>query len=173
MASKLTDYPATDPKYPERSQTGVNGKTTFSEGVNIGYRWFDAQNIQPLFPFGFGLSYTNFKYTDLTATSAPDGGLDVSVKIQNTGDVGGDEVPQIYLDAPAHPPAGAQFAPRTLAAFSRVTLGPGETRVVKMHVAARALQYWSVAENRWVKATPRRVNAGASERDLRLAVNPQ
>ena len=98
-ASKLTDYPATDPKYPERSAAGVNGKTTFSEGLNIGYRWFDAQNIQPLFPFGFGLSYTTFKYTDLTATSAPDGGLNVSVKILNTGSVAGDEVPQVYLDA--------------------------------------------------------------------------
>jgi beta-glucosidase len=172
-ASKLTDYPATDPKYPERSVAGVNGKTTFSEGVNIGYRWFDAQNIQPLFPFGFGLSYTKFKYTDLTATSSPDGGLDVSVRIQNTGSVPGDEVPQIYLDAPKPTPEGAQFAPRTLAAFARVTLGPGETRVVQMHVAPRALQYWSVAENRWVKATPRRVSAGASERDLRLSVNPQ
>jgi beta-glucosidase len=172
-ASKLADYPATDPKYPERSAAGVNGKTTFSEGLNVGYRWFDAQKIQPLFPFGFGLSYTTFKYTDLTATSAQDGGLDVSVKLQNTGSVVGDEVPQVYLDAPSQQPKGAQFAPRTLAAFTRVTLGPGETRVVKMHVAPRALQYWSVAENRWVKAWPRRVNAGASERDLRLTVNAQ
>jgi beta-glucosidase len=172
-ASKLTEYPANDPKYPERSAAGVNGNTTFSEGVNIGYRWFDAQNIQPLFPFGFGLSYTTFKYTDLTATSAPDGGLDVSVKILNTGSVAGDEVPQVYLDAPNPAPKGAQFAPRTLAAFTRVTLGPGETRIVKMHVAPRALQYWSVGENRWVRATPRRVQVGASERDLRLAVNAQ
>ncbi len=172
-ASKLTDYPATDPRYPERSAAGVNGKTTFSEGLNIGYRWFDAQNIQPLFPFGFGLSYTTFKYTDLTATSAPDGGLNVSVKILNTGSVAGDEVPQVYLDAPNPAPKGAQFAPRTLAAFTRVTLGPGETRVVKMYVAPRALEYWSVTESRWVRATPRRVHVGASERDLRLAVNPQ
>jgi beta-glucosidase len=172
-AAKLTDYPATDPKYPERSSAGVDGKTTFSEGVNIGYRWFDAQNIAPLFPFGFGLSYTTFKYTDLTATSSADGGLDVSVKIQNTGSVAGDEVPQVYLDAPNPAPQGPQFAPRTLAAFTRVTLGPGETRVVQMHVAARALEYWSVAQNRWVRATPRRVNVGASERDLKLSVNAQ
>ncbi len=175
-ASKLTDYAATDPKYPERSETGVNGKTTFSEGVDIGYRWFDAQGTQPLFPFGFGLSYTSFKYTDLTATSAPDGGLDVSVKIQNTGAVAGDEVPQVYLDAPKPLPTGAehaQFAPRTLAAFTRVTLGPGETRVVTMHVEPRALQYWNVEQKRWFRATPRRVNVGASERDLRLAVNSQ
>ncbi|MGA8035101.1 MAG: glycoside hydrolase family 3 C-terminal domain-containing protein [Candidatus Acidiferrales bacterium] len=172
-ARKLTDYPATDPKYPERSSAGVDGKTTFSEGVNIGYRWFDAQNIAPLYPFGFGLSYTTFKYTDLTATSAADGGLDVSIKIQNTGSVAGDEIPQIYLDAPNPAPRGPQFAPRTLAAFTRVTLGPGETRVVNMHVAARALEYWSVTQNRWVRATPRRVNLGTSERDLKLSVNAQ
>jgi beta-glucosidase len=96
----------------------------------------------------------------------------VSVKIQNTGTVAGDEVPQIYLDAPKPAPQGAQFAPRTLGGFTRVTLGAGETRVVKMHVEPRALQYWSVAEKRWFKAN-RRVSVGASERDLRLAVNPQ
>jgi beta-glucosidase len=98
------------------------------------------------------------------------------VKIQNTGAVAGDEVPQIYLDAPKPLPQNAQsaqFAPRTLAAFTRVTLGPGETRVVKMHVDSRALDYWNVEQKHWFRATPRRVNVGASERDLRLAVNSQ
>ena len=58
----LADYPATDPKHPERSGKGVDGKTTYSEGVNVGYRWFDKQNIAPLFAFGHGLSYSTFKY---------------------------------------------------------------------------------------------------------------
>ena len=57
-ARASTDYPATDPKYPERSKKGVDGKTTYSEGVNVGYRWFDKENIEPLFAFGHGLSYT-------------------------------------------------------------------------------------------------------------------
>ena len=55
---RLEDYPATDPRYPERSKKGVDGKTTYSEGVNVGYRWFDKENIEPLFAFGHGLSYT-------------------------------------------------------------------------------------------------------------------
>ena len=61
----LTDYPATDPKYPERSGKGVDKKTTYSEGVNVGYRWFDKENIEPLFAFGHGLSYTTFDYSGL------------------------------------------------------------------------------------------------------------
>ena len=61
----LDDYPATDPKHPERSKKGVDHKTTYSEGVNVGYRWFDKENIEPLFAFGHGLSYTTFDYSDL------------------------------------------------------------------------------------------------------------
>ncbi len=172
-ANKLTDYAATDPAHPERSAAGVDGKTTFSEGVDLGYRWFDAQKIEPLFPFGFGLSYTSFKYSELHANSAQDGGVDVTVRIQNTGKLAGDEVPQVYLDAPETKPEGAQFAPRTLAAFTRVTLGAGETKTVTMHVPVRSMEYWSVKQNRWIKAAPRRVNVGASSRDLRLSVNVQ
>jgi beta-glucosidase len=61
-----------------------------------------------------------------------------------------------------------QFAVRTLAAFDRLTLQPGETREVTLHLAPRSLEYWSVAENRWVRSSPRRVRVGASSRDLRL-----
>jgi beta-glucosidase len=61
----LEDYPATNPKYPERSLKGVDGKTTYSEGVNVGYRWFDKENVEPLFAFGHGLSYTTFDYSRL------------------------------------------------------------------------------------------------------------
>ena len=82
---RLEDYPATDPRYPERSKKGVDHKTTYSEGVNVGYRWFDKENIDPLFAFGHGLSYTTFAYSDLKVAKAADGGLDVQVTIKNTG----------------------------------------------------------------------------------------
>ena len=82
---RLEDYAATDPAHPERSAKGVNGKTTFSEGVNVGYRWFDKQKIEPLFPFGFGLSYTKFDYSGLKVVAASDGGLDVSFEITKYG----------------------------------------------------------------------------------------
>jgi beta-glucosidase len=168
-AKQLQDYPATDPAYPERSTKGVNGKTTYSEGVDIGYRWFDKQHLQPLFPFGFGLSYTTFDYSDLRVTPAADGGLDVSVRIKNTGAVAGDEVPQVYLDAPADQPAGVQFAPKTLAAFDRITLRPGEQKTVLLHVPSRALEYWSIQQKRWVRLASREVRVGGSSSSLQLS----
>ncbi len=166
-ARRLEDYPATDPRHPERS--GVNDKTTFSEGVNVGYRWFDAMKIEPLFPFGHGFSYTRFAYSGLNVGKADDGGLDVSLQIKNIGASDGDEVPQVYLGAPANPPAGVQFAPKTLAAFDRIHLAAGESRTVALHVAPRLLQYWSVADHGWVTAPGKRLlSVGASSRDLRL-----
>ncbi len=172
-AKRLEDYPATDPAHPERSAKGVEGKTTFSEGVDVGYRWFDKQKIEPLFPFGYGLSYSSFSYSDLHVTRGSDNGLEVSVRIKNTSEVSGEEVPQVYLDAPGEHPQGVQFAVRTLAAFDRVTLGPGEAREVTLRVAPRSLEYWSVAGNRWMAAGSRRVNVGSSSRDLKLSSSPQ
>jgi beta-glucosidase len=69
------------------------------------------------------------------------------VKVKNTGAVAGDEVTQVYLEAPQTKPAGVQFAPKTPAAFDRVTLKPGEEREITLHVASRAFEYWSVATN--------------------------
>lgn len=168
-AKRLEDYAATDPAHPERSSRGVDGKTTYSEGVDVGYRYFDKQNVEPLFPFGYGLSYTTFDYSALRAQPAADGGLDVSVTVKNTGRIKGDEVPQVYLDAPGQPPAGVQFAVRTLAAFERVTLRPGESKTVNLHVQPRALQYWSIADSRWIRAGRRQVRVGSSSRDLKLS----
>ena len=168
-ATRLQDYPATDPKYPERSAEGVDRKTTYSEGVNVGYRWFDHEDIEPLFPFGHGLSYTRFAYAALRVDRAADSGLDVSFQIKNTGTVDGDEVPQVYLGNPSEAPERAQFAKRSLVAFDRIHLHAGESRTVTLHVALRQLQYWSSASGRWVIAGGRRVlSVGASSRDLRL-----
>jgi beta-glucosidase len=160
---------ANDPAHPERSSKGVDGKTTYAEGVDVGYRWFDKNNIEPLFPFGYGLSYTKFEYSDLKVVRASDGGLDVTFNLHNAGPVASDEVPQVYLAAPANRPAGAQFAPRALVAFDRVNVAAGETTKVRMHVPLRGLQYWSTAADKWALATgPRTVHIGASSRDLRL-----
>jgi len=166
---RLEDYAATDPKYPERSTKGVDGKTTYSEGVNVGYRWFDKEGIEPLFAFGHGLSYTKFVYSELNVAKNPDGGLDVKVHIKNTGSADSDEVPQVYLGAPAEIPAGVQFPVRALAAFDRVHIAAGESKTVTLHVPLRQLQYWSTAKHAWVTASgKRKVSVGASSRDLRL-----
>jgi beta-glucosidase len=167
--AKLTDYPATDPQHPERSWKGVDGKTTYSEGVNIGYRWFEKEHIQPLFPFGYGLSYTTFAYSGLKTEKAADGGLNVSVTIRNTGKVGSDEVPQVYLGAPSEIPAGVQFPVSALAAFDRVYIPAGATRTVTMHVPLRQLQYWSTKEQKWAMAEGERtLSVGPSSATLPL-----
>lgn len=168
-ARALEDYPATDPRYPERSSAGVDRKTTFSEGVDVGYRWFDRQGAAPLFPFGHGLSYTAFDYSALKVSPAGDGGVDLSVQIRNTGHAAGDEVPQVYLGAPAVRPAGVQFPVRKLVAFDRVSLAAGQIRTVRFHVPLRQLQYWSATGHGWI--TPpgkRRISVGSSSRNLRL-----
>lgn len=168
-ARRLENYAATDPNHPERSRKGVDGKTTFSEGINVGYRWFDQQKIEPLYPFGYGLSYTTFAYSNLRVNKASDGGLDVQVTLRNTGSMDSDEVPQVYLGAPSEIPAGVQFPVRALAAFDRVFVPAGKSRNVTLHVAPRQLQYWSTADQKWVAASGQRtVSVGASSRDLRL-----
>lgn len=168
-ARSLADYAATDPKHPERSKNGVDGKTTYSEGVNVGYRWFDKEAIAPLFAFGHGLSYTTFEYSGLKVEKTGDGGLEVKVHIKNTGGVDSDEVPQVYLGAPSEIPAGVQFPVRALAAFDRIHLTAGEAKTVTLHVEPRQLQYWSTKDGVWVTAAGKRtVSVGASSRDLRV-----
>jgi beta-glucosidase len=166
---RLEDSAANDPAHPERSGRGINGTTTFSEGVLIGYRWFDERKIAPQFAFGYGLSYTNFSYAGLKTATTADGGLDVSFSTTNTGSVTGDEVAQVYLGAPEARPTGVAFAPRVLAGFERIHLAPGESRTTSIHVPLRTLQYWSVAERSWVTPKSSRiVSVGGSSRDLRL-----
>lgn len=169
-AARLDQYVSHDPAHPERSSDGVDGKTAFSEGVLVGYRWFDAQKIEPLFPFGFGLSYTTFEYSGLKVESSKDGGVDVSFRLRNSGAVASDEAPQVYLDAPEKPQGhSAQFAVRMLAAFDRVHLDSGEIKVLTIHVPGRAFEYWSTEADGWVRTEgPRKLHVGASSRDLRL-----
>lgn len=171
-AKRLKDYATTDPRYPERSYKGVDGKTTFSEGINLGYRWFDKEKIDPLYPFGYGLSYTTFAYSGMKVGKAPDGGLVVSVTIKNTDNMASDEVPQVYLGEPSKIPSGVQFPIRTLVAFDRVHIAPGESKTVTLHVPLRQLQYWSSINARWITASGiRTLSVGASSRDLRLERN--
>ena len=168
-ASQLTDYAANDPAHPERSAKGVDGKTTFSEGVLVGYRWFDAQKIKPLFPFGYGLSYTEFAYTGMKVQRTAEG-ASVTVTVRNTGRIAGDAVPQVYLMAPPEKPKGAEFAPATLVAFDRVTLAAGETKEVVLPVKSRAFQYWSAEGNRWETAPgDRTLQLGTSSGELLLS----
>jgi beta-glucosidase len=165
---RLEDTPVGDPAHSERTAKGVGGKTTFSEGILVGYRWFDAMKVQPEFPFGFGLSYSSFRFAKLELTRATDG-IDARVTVQNIGDRPSDEVVQLYIDRPDRPPADAVFANSVLGGFERIHLAPGESRAVRIHAPLRTFQFWSVTRNAWV--TPpgeRTVWIGGSSRDPRL-----
>ena len=168
-AKKLTDYAANDPAHPERSAKGVGGKTTFSEGIHVGYRWFDKQKIAPEFPFGFGLSYTTFAYSDLKADPSSDGGLAVSFTVKNTGAAASDEVPQVYLGRPEKVQTG-DFPEHALVAFDRVHLDAGESKTVSIAVPAQRLQFWNTEAGKWTVASgPRAVLVGGSSRELPLS----
>ena len=168
---RLEDGAANDPRHRDRSSAGVDGKTVYGEGIHIGYRWFDREQIAPLFPFGFGLSYTSFAYSQPRLALAADGGLDVTCRVRNTGARAGDEVVQVYLGAPNPAPANADFPVHALAAFDRVAIAPGEDREVRLHVAAERLRYWSTGAHAWRAARAgRTVYIGSSSRDLPLSL---
>jgi beta-glucosidase len=164
---KVSDTPAMAPGHPERYE-GIPEKqeVVFTEGIFVGYRWYDKQNIQPLFPFGYGLSYTTFGYSDLKTKSTADG-VDVTFNVKNTGKVAGTEVAQVYLGAPAK--EVVPMAVHSLSGFTRVSLAPGETKPVQVHIPVRQLCYWSEDRNGWVIAGgTRSIHVGSSSRDLPL-----
>ena len=125
-------------------------QTTETEGIFTGYRFFDKEGITPQFPFGYGLSYTRFAFSNLGVRSAGDGGVDVSFSVKNTGSVAGADAAQVYVGPPADSPAGIQFAVRSLAQFDRVSLDPGQSQTVTLHLPPRELSYWSETAQQWV-----------------------
>jgi beta-glucosidase len=161
---RLEDNPtfsADGSRYP-----GVANEEFYAEGIFVGYRWYDAQAIQPLFPFGHGLSYSRFRYADLEIRDRGDG-FDASFVVQNIGRRRAAEVAQVYLGAPRRSPA--PIAVRALVGIARVDLAPGEARRVTVHVGRRERSYWSALRNDWVVAAGSRpVFVGSSSRDLRL-----
>ena len=144
----LAQVPASTPQ----QWTGVNGKVQFSEGLDIGYRWYDAKGLTPLFPFGYGLSYTSFRYTNLRIQRSPDGATGdttVSATVTNTGSRAGADVAQVYLDDPA----AAGEPPRQLAGFERVALKADQSQRVTFRITPRSEEWWDTAANGW-SSTP-------------------
>ncbi|MCW3047490.1 MAG: glycosyl hydrolase [Solirubrobacterales bacterium] len=142
---------------------GVNGHASYSEGLRVGYRWYDSQNIAPLFPFGHGLSYTTFSYSGLRVSRTASG-ASVTLTITNTGTRAGAEVAQVYLAAPA----AAGEPPKQLKAYQKVFLNPGQARSVTVPVDSRAFAQWDTTKHTWL-ITPGtyQVLVGSSSRDIR------
>ncbi|MEV3988208.1 beta-glucosidase [Streptomyces sp. NPDC049837] len=164
-------FPVSDTRHPmagdPRRYPGTGGVQEYSEGVRTGYRWYDAEDVEPLFPFGHGLSYTTFAYAGLAVTPAPGGGLTARFTVRNTGRRTGVTVPQLYVGP--SPDLTLDQPARVLAGYRRVELRPGQVRHVTVPIAARTLSSWDPARHAWVLGTgTRTVRLGTSARDVRL-----
>ncbi|MBS1794837.1 MAG: glycoside hydrolase family 3 C-terminal domain-containing protein [Acidobacteria bacterium] len=144
-----------------------DGKTVdYSEGVFVGYRWFDSKSIAPLFPFGHGLSYTTFKYSNLKLAKTGGANLDVTFTLENTGGRDGAEVAQVYVgDTQSSLPR----PPRELKGFQKVFLKAGEKKTVTIALDRKAFAFYDPAKQSWT-AEPGdfRITVGGSSRDARL-----
>ena len=138
----------------------------YTEGLNVGYRGFDAMGVEPWLPFGFGLSYTTYAYSGLRTEVAADGRVSVRFTVRNTGRRAGAEVAQVYV-TPA--PAPVPRPPKELKGFIKITLSPGESKEVLVTLPADAFAYWNPTAKDWVvEKGSYGLQVGASSRDIRL-----
>jgi beta-glucosidase len=158
-AEKASSNSETGNKETDERTIEVN----YFEGAQVGYKWFDRNGLRPLFPFGFGLSYTTFAYANITA-AAVESTITVSVDVKNTGLRGGADIPQFYVRRPDDP-----GFPIRLVGWSKVSLEPGETRRVTLTVDPRLLGRFDTAAGDWEIAPGRyMVEAGANAGALLL-----
>ncbi|MEN8191413.1 MAG: glycoside hydrolase family 3 C-terminal domain-containing protein [Bacteroidota bacterium] len=166
IMEKWEDHPAAE-TYP-----GEKEYAYYKEGIFMGYRHFDKYDIDPLYEFGYGLSYTTFEYSDLRLSSeeiTENDTLEVSVTIKNTGEMDGDEVVQLYL---SDEEASVEREVKSLKGFDRVSLKAGESKTVTMKITKEDLSFYDVEKKQWV-AEPGEfeVLVGASSIDIRVTEN--
>ena len=162
--AKLEDTPAFF-NFP-----GEQGEVLYGEQIFVGYRYYDKKKIEPLFPFGFGLSYTDFEYSELVFSGAnitDKTGLEVSVKISNTGDVAGKEIVQLYL---SDIQSSLQRPEKELRKFKKIALEPGEEKTVTFQLDGRDFSYYDAIRKMWIAESGEFVvSAASSSRDIRLS----
>lgn len=159
---KLSDTPA------YLDLPGQFGKINYSEGIFVGYRYFDARDLPVSFPFGHGLSYTTFEYSDADATQQNGDGLRLRVRITNTGRRSGREVVQVYAGLPG---SRVSRPTRQLIGFTIVELAAGESRQVELIIPRSELAYYHPTQSRWLVEGGRyRVEVGSSSRDIRRMI---
>ncbi len=189
--ASATQTPMYDPNCTDTSATGncpmypgvvgpspfVAGATTSYRtitgmqvnGIYEGYRWYDEKDVTPLYPFGYGLSYTTFSYSNLHVAHSTSSGVDVTFSVKNTGSTKGSEVPQVYVGPSSALPTNIQQAVRKLVGFQRVTLAPGASQRLTVHVDEQQLSSWASAANKWLVGTgSRTMYVGSSSRNPRL-----
>jgi beta-glucosidase len=165
-------FPASDVQGPARTTLDYPGDgddVDYSEGTLVGYRWFDAERQQPLFPFGYGLSYTRFRFAALHVTRSR-GGFAVTARITNTGARTGADVAQLYVGAPA----AAAEPVRQLRGYAKLTLRPGQSKRVRLELARDSLASWRDRVTGWavVRGTYQ-LYVGDSSRSLPLRARVQ
>ena len=149
---------------------GEQGDVLYGERIFVGYRYYDERKIKPLFPFGYGLSYTTFEYSDLIVSSkntTDKEGLTVSMTVKNTGDVKGKEIVQLYVSATK---STLQRPEKELKKFTKISLEPGEEKTVTFKLESRDFSYFDAKRNMWIAESGAFViSAAASSRDIRLS----
>ena len=166
---KLEDCPAHF--FGEISYPGDSIRQEYKEDILVGYRWYDTKKVQPLFPFGYGMSYTTFEYSKpviSAQTMNTDGSIDVSVKVKNTGKVAGKEIIQLYI---GDEECSVLRPVKELKDFRKVQLLPNEEKEVKFTIKPEALQFFDDKQRTWV-AEPGKFKAyiAASSSDIRGTV---
>ena len=171
---KYSDGPIrTIAQYPGIKEEGDQfWQTHYSEGVYVGYRWYDSRNIPAQWPFGHGLSYTSFEYGNAKASKASmtaDGTMKVSVDVQNVGACDGAEVVQLYISDPV---ASVDRPAKELKGFEKVFLKAGEKKTVTFEIDAEALSFYDMSKSAW-NAEPGEFQAhfASSSTDVRATVS--
>jgi beta-glucosidase len=136
---------ATPATMPNATFGGSGGQVNYADGINVGYRWYQVNQVQPLFSFGYGLSYTRFRFSGLHVSTTSGGGVKIQATVTNVGPVAGTEVVQAYL---GYPTATGE-APRQLRAFARVDLAPRQSKTVNLTLAPGDLATWDTTRNGW------------------------
>ncbi|MCD8108168.1 MAG: glycoside hydrolase family 3 C-terminal domain-containing protein [Oscillospiraceae bacterium] len=162
---KLENNP-TALSFPEK------GTATYSEGVYVGYRYYDKKKLDVMYPFGYGLSYTTFEYSDLKLSASEiseNDTLEVSFKVKNTGNVAGKEICELYVE-PTYPSVSRPV--RELKGFKKISLEPDEEKTVTMSLNKRSFAYYDVETHDWqVDTTVYKILVGSSSRDLPLVAS--
>jgi beta-glucosidase len=165
VAAKYEDYPYM--KFGKEAYPGVDKQVYYKEDVFVGYRGFEKDKTAPLFPFGFGMSYTTFSYTGMEAVRTAEGKFNISITVSNTGAVPGKEIAQLYVTAPK---TKTMLKPaKELKAFAKTRLlKPGESQTLTMTITPQDLASWDENSHQWITDSGKyTILAGASSADIK------
>jgi beta-glucosidase len=147
---------------------GQNLQEDYKEGILVGYRWFDTQKIEPLYCFGYGLSYTDYKYSGFFTSKKsykPTDVITATVKVKNDGKYAGKETVQLYVSKNG---STVERAEKELKAFKKVKIGAGETTSVTLSIPVKDLAYYDEKTSKWIVEPGKyKLLAGTSSRDIR------